>query len=71
MVNPECEPLGGLIEADERRECTDTRYRHQKTTGRIHPDLLLHRLIEDRDLLAQFVSLGSNWIGSETPCRIA
>src|SRR5215472_9748386 len=35
------------------RECTDTRYRHEKAADRIHPDLLLHRLIEDRDLLAQ------------------
>ena len=35
------------------RECTDTRHRHEKTADRIHPNLLLHCLIEDRDLLAQ------------------
>src|SRR6516225_5497674 len=40
------------------RECTDTWYRHQKTADRIHPNLLLHRLIEDRDLLAQLPPAG-------------
>src|SRR5215471_10772661 len=45
----------------QRRKCTDTRYRHQKTADRIHPDLLLHRLIKDRDLLAQVPPGDKQW----------
>src|ERR1700746_1177379 len=44
----------GKIDRDlQGIECTDTRHRLQKATDRVNSSLLLHRLIENRDLLAQ------------------
>src|SRR5438067_5404065 len=39
-------------------ERTDARHRHQKTADRVRPNPLLHRLIEDCDLLAQLPPSG-------------
>src|ERR1044071_6019784 len=37
----------------QRGESTDAGHCHQQTANRIRPDLVQHRLIKDRDLLAQ------------------
>ena len=45
----------------QRRECTDTRHRHEKPADRIHLDLLSYRLIESRYLLAQLPPGNKQW----------